>query len=141
MGIRFEVYGEPVGKGRPRFNFKRGRGYTRVYTPRKTIEYENMIKRSYINAAGGIKFGDNAQLEIYINAYYGIAESKSKRVKEKMRQGEIRPTKKPDIDNVVKSVLDGLNGIAYRDDTQIVSLTCKKIFADEAKIEVYISEV
>ena len=40
-----------------------------------------------------------------------------------MLNGELLPAKKPDIDNIVKAVLDALNEVAYRDDTQAVSYT------------------
>ena len=43
-----------------------------------------------------------------------------------MLNGELLPAKKPDIDNIVKAVLDALNEVAYRDDTQVVELQVRK---------------
>ena len=65
--------------------------------------------------------------------------------KEKKRQqmlaGLIRPTKKPDLDNVIKSILDALNKVAYHDDTQIVSLSMEKFYSDSPRVEVTISNL
>ena len=55
-----------------------------------------------------------------------------------MLSGEIKPTKKPDIDNITKCILDGLNGVAYRDDTQVVEVSAKKIYAEKAEVKVEI---
>jgi Holliday junction resolvase RusA-like endonuclease len=51
-----------------------------------------------------------------------------------MREGELLPSKKPDIDNVLKIVLDALNGVAYKDDSKVVSVSGKKIYSDEPKL-------
>ena len=58
-----------------------------------------------------------------------------------MRRGLIRPTKKPDIDNVVKALADALNHVAYRDDTQIVDCQVRKFYADEPRVEVLIRQI
>ena len=51
------------------------------------------------------------------------------------------PTKKPDADNIIKSIADALNGIAYADDSQIVQATVNKWWAEESKAEIIIREV
>ena len=128
--IRFVVEGEPEGKARPRVT-KHG-----TYTPKKTKAYEEMVRWSYRQAADGYKFGDIDMLELEIKAYYGIAKSKSKTMRKLMLEGKIRPTKKPDTDNVIKVVADALNQIAYRDDAQIVDTVCRKFFSEHPRVEV-----
>ena len=44
------------------------------------------------------------------------------------------PLKKPDIDNCIKVILDSLNGIAYKDDSQVVSLKIEKYYADKPSL-------
>lgn len=112
----FVILGEPCGKGRPRFSTKTGR----TYTPQKTQNYENLVKMQYALDFGADRFSDKAMLDMSIMAYYGIPKSASKKKQEDMRLGIVRPTKKPDMDNVVKIIADSLNGVAYHDDTQIV---------------------
>ena len=58
-----------------------------------------------------------------------------------MQSGKIRPTKKPDCDNCIKSITDALNGIAYIDDSQIVSIECEKWYSDRPRAEVMIDYV
>ncbi len=140
MDIKFCVQGEPVGKGRPKF-CGRADGRRRAYTPQKTADYENRIRFAYIKKSCGVRFGDDKELKVHISAYYRIADSVTKGKRERMRNGDIRPTKKPDIDNVVKIVLDGLNRIAYKDDTQVVSLVCEKYYSENPRVEVEISEI
>ena len=55
-----------------------------------------------------------------------------------MADGKIRPTKKPDADNIMKAVADALNGIAYKDDSQIVNVTIAKWYSDTPRVEVAI---
>jgi Holliday junction resolvase RusA-like endonuclease len=79
-----------------------------------------------------------------ILAYFRIPGSKSKKLQERMRSGLVRPMKTPDVDNVMKSVQDGLNGIAYRDDRQIITASISKFYDDNPRLVVsltYLEEV
>ena len=57
-----------------------------------------------------------------------------------MSFGLISPTKKPDLDNIAKAILDSLNGIAYKDDSQIVSLLISKKYSDRPRVEIALKE-
>ncbi len=145
MEVRFTVPGEPEGKGRPRFSTgfsnKKGRSFVRVHTPAKTANYENLVKLEYEAESGGYMFPDEAMLDMRIIAYYGVPKSDSRKKRALKLKGEIRPTKKPDADNVVKSVADALNGVAYRDDTQIVDCQIRKFYSENPRVEVRIIEI
>lgn len=137
MTIRFTVPGEPVGKGRPRV--VRSSGFSRTYTPEKTASYENLVKLEFQRQGG--RMLKDVPLKVRISAWYSIPRSASKRKKQAMSGGLIRPTKKPDADNVAKSVCDALNGLAYRDDSQVVTLIVEKWFGEEPRVDVEIREV
>ena len=137
MEVNFTVYGEPKGKGRPRFNTKTGH----AMTPKDTVNYETLVHMEYMSQCGNVKFPDGAMLDMRIKAYYSIPKSKSKKMKVLMLDGTIRPTKKPDMDNVVKIIADSLNQVAYRDDTQIVDCQCRKFYSDSPRVEVRILEI
>jgi Holliday junction resolvase RusA-like endonuclease len=143
--VSFTIPGEPTGKGRPRFvasyNPVTGKAFGKAHTPDKTLLYENQVRMEYHLQTNDFRFDDGDELDIKIEAYYGIPKSKSKKVKLAMEIGEIRPTKKPDIDNVIKVIADSLNNIAYKDDTQIVNCTCSKWFSYEPRVEVTIKKV
>ena len=127
MEIKFTIPGEPTGKARPRV-FNRG-GRSMAITPEKTVMYENLIKLCYTEQGG--QFLGESPLVMKITAYYAIPKSASKKKAESMRSGELRPMKKPDLDNVIKIVADSLNGVAYKDDSQIVSLKDVDKFYDD----------
>lgn len=130
--MKFVIMGEVTGKARPRVT-KWG-----VYNTEKTVLYENLVKLSYQQQSRW--YSENA-LEVVINAFYSIPKSVSKKNRELMLRGNLRPCKKPDIDNVVKIILDALNGIAYKDDTQVVDLYVRKKYSDQPRVEIVISEL
>lgn len=80
-------------------------------------------------------------VRIVITAYFKIPSSASKRDKLAMLEGDRRPTKKPDIDNIVKAALDGLNGKAFTDDAQVVELRAFKFYSPQPRVEVMVEEV
>lgn len=138
--IEFKVLGEPVGKGRPKFSTVNG--YAAAYTPHKTAAYENLVRLSFRQQCGSVKPYDKSfSLSAHIVAFFPIPKNTSKKRTQSMLEGLERPTKKPDNDNIAKAVLDALNGIAYHDDAQIVSLSVDKFYSDEPKTVVRIGVV
>ena len=139
MKVSFTIPGEPQGKGRPRFA-KVG-SYVRTYTPDKTATYENLVRLEYERQCSGLRFDDSDMLDMMIFAYYSIPKSASKKKKALMLEGAIRPSKKPDIDNVVKVIADSLNNIAYKDDVQIVDAMLRKFYSDTPRVDVVIESI
>lgn len=137
--IRFTVPGNPFGKQRPKFS--RVGNYVRTYTPDKTVNYETMIKWYYQQAAQGYMFPDDAMLDVRIFAFYEIPKSASKKKQKQMLEKIIRPTKKPDFDNIGKIVCDSLNQIAYHDDAAIVDAQVRKFYSNTPRVEVIIRTV
>jgi len=126
--ISITVCGEPVGKGRPRFS--RSGPFVRAYTPQKTASFENLVKLEYEYQAKNFRFDDNDMLDLRVIAYFSIPRSISKSKRKMMLDGQIRPTKKPDSDNILKAVADALNQVAYRDDKQIVDTQVRKFYSE-----------
>ena len=131
--------GPPKGKARARTVRTRG-GQTFSYTPEGTVLYENLIKISF-SQTGERPFGAEEYLRVAIMAYYPVPKGTSKKKATEMIAGYIRPAKKPDIDNVVKSILDALNGVAYHDDTQVVAVFAEKYYSDTPRVEVEIGNM
>jgi Holliday junction resolvase RusA-like endonuclease len=130
----FIIYGEPKGKGRPRFSTVNG--YVKTRTPEDTVNYENLVKLMYQKDCNEPMYEKNEPLVMEIDAYYSIPKSTSKKKLEQMTQGKIRPTKKPDIDNLCKIIMDSLNKIAYYDDSQIVQATVNKYYSKTPRVHV-----
>lgn len=135
--VKFTVLGEPKGKGRPRFSTQTGR----AFTPKQTVNYETLVHTEYMVQCKGFRFSDDAMLDMRILAYYSVPKSGKKKEKAQKLANVIRPTKKPDMDNVVKMVADALNQVAYKDDTQIVDCQVRKFYSEHPRIEVIIQEV
>lgn len=132
MIAEFVIHAAPIGKARPRVTTHG------TYTPKKTKDYELLVRAEYQRQSGAW-FGESA-LAVHIAAYFPIPQSKPKTIRVKMLAGEIRPTVKSDSDNIAKAVLDALNGIAYKDDSQVVSLFVEKWYNPEPAVIVKIQD-
>ena len=130
--ITFVIPGPAKAKDRPRINRNTGR----VYTPNATHKYEKLVKESY----GGNPCFEDQFISIKITFKFEVPKSYSKKKRAEALAGDLRPTK-ADIDNYIKSVLDGLNKVAFLDDRYICSIEASKIFAEEAETIVKISSM
>lgn len=134
--IEIHIPGEVIAKGRPKFS-TRG-GFARAYTPKKTRDYEALVA-TYAKKA--VKIPLEGALEVDITVKKMPPKSWSKKKQRAAIEGNVLPTAKPDIDNYAKSVLDGSNGIAFKDDNQICKLTLRKVYAEEAGAVMRIKEM
>ncbi|WP_313005358.1 RusA family crossover junction endodeoxyribonuclease [Brevundimonas sp.] len=135
-GLAFTVPGDPRGKGRPRATTIGG--HARMFTDSRTASYENLVKLAASRA-----LGDRAPLDVPLTVVITVrmtpAASSSAKKRAAMLSGEMAPTKLPDLDNVVKAVLDGCNKVAFRDDALVVSLIARKQYAATPGVDVEIS--
>lgn len=135
MIYEFEVPGKVVGKARPRLNSYTGT----VYTPTKTKDYETLIEQYFLLKYPRFKAVER-RAKVSIVAYFSIPKTTKKSEISLMLDNQISPTKKPDIDNIVKIVLDSMNRIAFKDDNQITKLEVEKKYGIEDKIQIKIEE-
>ena len=135
MKYEFEVIGEIIGKERPRVNTYNHM----VYTPAKTKEYETLIQQYF-----KMKYKNHEMLEgrilVEIIAYMKIPKNTSKKMMEEMKEGNISPKKKPDIDNIAKSILDAMNKFVFKDDNQVSKILVEKKYGEEEKVCIKIEE-
>ena len=131
--IRFTIQGSPVAKGRPRFA-RRG-NFVATYTPKNTAQAENEIQREALNH---IIEPITDPVELSIVFYMAIPRSTSKKRADTLKNAP--HVKRPDVDNLAKLVLDALNGIAWKDDSQVYSMSVEKRYSDNPRTEVTIEE-
>ena len=129
MTVVFRVPGEPVPKARPRVTRKG------AYTPRKTLIYEAKVAQAWYEQSG-VKLPDDTALVATINAYFPIPQSYRKGKRERLKGAY--HNKRGDLDNVVKSVLDALNGKAFKDDAAVSVIHAVKRYSDEPRTDVVI---
>lgn len=134
MGVTFVIPGTPIAKGRPRF----GKG--RAYTPQRTRQAESKTQQAAIEAMNKTRQRPHpGPVEVDINAYFPIPASWPKAKQIRAGAGELKPSSRPDIDNIAKQVTDAMNGIVYLDDAQIVTLYVRKWYAVEPQTIVTVS--
>ena len=121
--VTISLQGQPQGKGRARA-FMRG-SHIGHYTPEKTRTYEGMIRTAAMQEVAGRNAFDEP-IEFTLRAVFPVPASWSERKRQKAITGEIKPGKKPDLDNIAKAWNDALNGVVYRDDSLICRMTLDK---------------
>lgn len=137
LQIEFTVPGDPKGKGRPRFS--RVGKFTKTYTDAKTRLYELKIA----NEAKLAMFPHEpleTPIAVYMEINVPIPSSYSKKRKEACLLGVEMPCKKPDADNILKGVLDAMNGIVYKDDVQVIKISVIKKYSSEPCVYVVVKE-
>lgn len=127
--------GDPVPQGRPRLC---GRGrFARAYDPPKSKAYKQLIKDSIEHP----KDITDVPLMFELRIYRRIPTSERKKTRQDMLDGLILPTKKPDVDNVLKGVMDALTGVIWQDDSQVCDIVCVKRYSENPRIEFYVYDI
>ena len=123
--VAFTLAGHPQGKGRARA-FVRA-GHVGHYTPEKTRSYESMIRGAAMDAMAG-RAPFDVPVETTVAAVFDVPASWSRKKREAALAGTLKPGKKPDLDNILKAVVDACNGVIFRDDALIVRGTYSKVY-------------
>ncbi|MBI5255415.1 MAG: RusA family crossover junction endodeoxyribonuclease [Burkholderiales bacterium] len=147
---RFTIPGEPQGKGRARSAVLYGRGGRPVmkdgrvivthHTPDKTVAYEGLIAHEATLAMAG-KPPVEMAVEVRIDIVCSVPASWSLRKTREALAGLIRPAKKPDPDNILKAVADGMNGVVWKDDVQAVDGSWSKRYGTTPGVTVTVMPV
>lgn len=148
--IRFTVPGAPVGKGRARAQplmrqgkpvmGHGGRPIVVHHTPEKTVNFEGLVAHEGRAAMAGRSLLAGP-VELLLRIDCAVPASWSKRKTAEALSGRVRPTKKPDSSNVLKAIEDGLNGVVWIDDVQVVEHVISKRYAAVPGVTVEIEEL
>ena len=132
--VTIRLAGIPRGKGRPKFSSFGGQ--PRAITPNVTRNYEASLKMA-AESAMQQRAPIEGPLDVLMTAVFPIAATWTKKKKEAALAGSIRPTGKPDADNIAK-MCDALNGVSWVDDSQIVDHTVRKWFGRYPCLEIQV---
>lgn len=135
MKYSFEIKEKPIGKERPRYSSVTHR----MYTPTKTSTFEEKVKSAFKSKYNIETELSKNEFSAHIKFYFEPPKSMSKKKKDSLYNTAY--LHKPDIDNLAKSILDSLNGIAYKDDSQVAILLATKEYAEENRILVELEEI
>jgi Holliday junction resolvase RusA-like endonuclease len=136
--IQFTINGETVAQGRPRAG-KTRTGKTVVYDPTKSRDYKQFVK--LIASQNRPSQPYEGPIMMQIDVYKQIPKSMPKYKRELALEGKLRPTTKPDTSNYAKGIEDALNGIIYKDDSQIVSSVINKFYSETPRVDITVCEV
>lgn len=136
MKYKFEIHEKAIGKERPRYSSKTHR----MYTPKRTSTFEEKVRNAFLEKYNIATEISTKAFKAKIIAVFEPPKSISKKKKEELLY-KIDYTKKPDADNIAKAILDALNGLAYKDDSQVSALLVLKDYGTENKIEVELEEI
>jgi Holliday junction resolvase RusA-like endonuclease len=139
-GLEIELWvpGAAVAKGRPRATSFGGK--VRTYTPAKTRNYENLVKLE----AGRVMAGKDlieGPVSLHVTAHLQVPQSWSKKKQSSALSGELLPTSRPDVDNYAKAVLDALNEVVFRDDSQVVMLIASKQYSERPGLSIKVAAI
>lgn len=137
ISILFTIPGKPIAQARARA--VRRANYVTMYDPKLSRQYKTIVA-TYAKQAYPLQPIDSA-VKVVIDLFLPIPTSFNKRRKQEAIEGKLRPTKKPDYDNLVKGVQDAMNGICYTDDCQIVDAVISKYYSENPRVEVMVEEL
>ncbi|UUM20948.1 RusA family crossover junction endodeoxyribonuclease [Mycoavidus sp. SF9855] len=135
----FTIPGAPVAKGRARSFLRQGR--IAHYTPQKTAQYENLVQLVAQQAMGKAT-PITCAVTLNIRAFLSIPTSWSRKKQLAAAVGEIVPTKRPDLDNLIKAIKDGANAVIWIDNSQVIDIYASKRYGAprvEVEIQRYIA--
>ena len=124
--IELVIHGKPVGKARPRFG-RNKKGGVVTFTPRETKLYEQGVKTLAQVAMFGKEMFDGP-VKVTIKAYFKHSKKTGWHIS------------RPDLDNVIKAILDGLNGVVFHDDSAVCQIVATKEYGEE-RVEVQVDHV
>lgn len=135
--IEFTIPGSPVAKGRPRF--ARIGGFVRAYTPKETADHEDFVaecaRRHFPEPLSGA-------LRVEVILFMPMPKRLRKADKQAALLGSFRPvSSRSDVDNHAKAVLDGLQGVAYKNDCAVVELEVRKFYGLDPRTIVKVCRV
>lgn len=125
--ITFRVNGDTQPQGRPRAT-RMGKG-VRMYDDPKSVAYKTIVRASFNRL--GVKEFLEGPLYMKVVIYKKMPKAFSKKKQQMALDGILRPETKPDVDNYAKTFMDALNGLAYKDDSQVVTLVTEKYYSDD----------
>ena len=129
MNILFEIPGNIQPQERPKFSTFGG--HVRAIDPIKSRDFKQFVKMVAAEHAPVALI--ETEIRLYVDIYRPIPKSLSKKKRVEAIAGQLRPTKKPDLDNLVKGIKDGMSKVIWHDDAQIVEMNVRKFYSENPR--------
>lgn len=139
--IEFKVEGKAVPQPRPRVVRMRN-GQSRAYNSEKSVVYKRIVKAAALSEMNKQRLTmTDRPLAMRLTFVFTPPKSYTKKKLEAVKSGELRYTKKPDLDNLAKAILDACNNTVYKDDSQIITLSINKEYGHTDHVAVKITQL
>ena len=139
--IEFKVEGKAVPQPRPRVVRMRN-GQTRAYNSEKSVVYKRIVQAAALSEMNKQRLiMTDRPLAMRLTFVFAPPKSYTKKKLEAVKSGELRYTKKPDLDNLAKAILDACNNTVYKDDSQIITLSINKEYGHTDHVAVKITQL
>ena len=126
--IDIVIPGSPIGKGRPRGTS--AGGFVRLYTPKKTADWERSAALIARNAWGRAPL-DSCPIEVDVVAVF---HRPKRLMRKKDPECRVVHTSKPDLDNVIKCALEmAVMGGLMRDDSLVCKITASSYYSSKSE--------
>ena len=139
MEIYYRVVGIPKPQARPKTfhrTLKSGRSFVTTYSPKS--DWFHLVYTETLKQKEKLKNRLSGALELKLMFCLPIPKSISKKKREKLHF----VTKKPDVDNLAKAVMDAINNVGiWEDDSQVAILIASKTYSDEPRCEITINQL
>ncbi|AVK98860.1 RusA family crossover junction endodeoxyribonuclease [Lysinibacillus sphaericus] len=132
--LKIEIPGDVQAQQRPKFS--RYGNNVSVRDPKESKDYKSFVRLVASQVAPDTLITEEIRLRI--DVYRKIPKSFSKKKHQQAVDGELRPTTKPDVDNLAKGIKDGLSKVIWHDDSQVTELFVCKWYSDNPRAEVTI---
>jgi crossover junction endodeoxyribonuclease RusA len=129
---RFTVYGKPQPQGSTRAFLSGGKVNT-TSANKNLKPWRQQLTDTAFAECGGIPYSGNGNEAICVTMTFYFDRPKSAK-KRRM------PTVKPDVDKLIRAILDSLTGICYRDDAQVVQVAALKFYGGPERVEITVQE-
>lgn len=130
----YVIHAEPFQQERVRASVSKmgKKSIVKMYDPPRSKQYKKVIQQQVLSQSPSIMEGN---LKLQVTFYVKIPKSYSKKQRKAIEEGLLLPNKKPDLSNYIKILEDALNGICYKDDSQIVEIHAQKQYSDNPRTE------
>lgn len=132
--LEFTIEGKVQPQQRPRFS--RQGGFVKTYDPPESAKYKKYVAE--IAEQHKQEELISSPIKLTTDVYIEIPKSYTKKKRQQIESGELMHIKKPDVDNLVKGIKDGITGVLWTDDSLIVELTVRKHYSDNPRAEIVI---
>lgn len=139
MLVSFSVHGRPVPQGSVVAHVRNGKASIHYASGSGLAVWRNMVSAAARDAWTGDIYG--GPIEVAVTFRMARPRNHYRNLQGDLRAAarDEQPTVMPDLDKLIRAVLDSLTGIVYRDDAQVTRIEARKMYAESPGVDIVIT--